>query len=154
MERRRRLEGRTVPVLAACLGLALGLGAGPAVAQEAVVVIAHQDAPVSRLRRQEVSDLFLKKAAVWKDGTQAVPVDFTETAPARAQFSTAIHRRSVAAVEAYWQKMIFSGREVPPTEKLSAAEVVAFVRSHPGALGYVPAGTPLGPGVKVVTVVP
>ena len=30
------------------------------------------------------------------------------------------------------------------------AEVVAFVRSHPGAIGYVADGTAVGDGLKVV----
>ena len=144
--------------LLACLGLALSLapvpGAGPADAQEAVVVIAHQAAPVSSLSRQEVSDLFLKKTTAWMDGTRVVPVDLAERTTARVQFSTAVHKRSVAAVEAYWQKMIFSGREVPPPEKASLSELIAFVRANRGAIGYVPSGFETGSGVKVLKVRP
>ena len=57
-------------------------------------------------------------------------------------------------MKSYWQKMIFSGRDVPPPEKGSPDEVVAFVRSHGGGIGYVPAGTVLGAGVKVLVVKP
>ena len=57
-------------------------------------------------------------------------------------------------VKAYWQQMIFSGREVPPPEKASAKDVVAFVSANRGGVGYVPAGTPLGEGVKTVDVKP
>lgn len=145
-------------VLLICLGLAFGLasgpGAGPAVAQEPVIVIVHPTVPVSGLTRQEVSDLFLKKTKLWSDRTPVVPVDLAEGTATRSRFSTAFHKRDVAAIEAYWQKLIFSGREVPPTKRASAAEVVSFVRRQRGAVGYVPAGTALGPEVKVLKVMP
>jgi len=48
--------------------------------------------------------------------------------------------------------MIFSGREVPPVEKTSGEEALAFVRDNTGAIAYVAAGTPLGRGVKALTV--
>ena len=53
---------------------------------------------------------------------------------------------------AYWQKMIFSGREVPPPEKTSSAEVVAYVRANRGAIGYVAADAALGAGVRVLKI--
>jgi hypothetical protein len=58
----------------------------------------------------------------------------------------------VSAVESYWQQAIFSGRSVPPLEKASDAEVLAFVRANPGAVGYVSGGADLGASVKELTV--
>jgi len=54
-------------------------------------------------------------------------------------------------VKSYWQQQIFSGRDVPPVEKSSDAQVVAFVKQNPGAIGYVAEGTDTA-GTKVVTV--
>ena len=72
----------------------------------------------------------------------------------RSSFSQQIHRKATPAVKAYWQQMIFSGREVPPPEKASPKDVVAFVSANRGGVGYVPAGTPLGEGVKTLDVKP
>jgi ABC-type phosphate transport system substrate-binding protein len=44
---------------------------------------------------------------------------------------------------------VFSGKDVPPPEKGTDADVVAFVKSNPGAIGYVAAGS--ADGVKVVS---
>jgi len=127
--------------------------AGP-LAADSFVVIVNDTEPVSSLSPQEVSNLFLRKLAKWPDGTNVVPVDLDEGSPARVSFSRSVHGKNVGAIKAYWQKMIFSGRAIPPPEKRSPAEVVAFVRSQRGAIGYVPQGTPLGPGIKTLTLAP
>ena len=45
--------------------------------------------------------------------------------------------KNVAAVTAYWNQQIFSGRGIPPVEKENDAQVAAMVHSTPGAIGYV-----------------
>ena len=136
----------------ACLALAFVLDTGPVAAQDPAVVIVNAANPITTLSEREVSDLFLKKAGAFSDNTKAAPVDLGEKSEVRGAFSRWIHRKTTTAVKAYWQQMIFSGRGVPPPEKGSASEVLAFVRSQRGGIGYVPQGTPLGSGVKAVTV--
>jgi ABC-type phosphate transport system substrate-binding protein len=135
-------------------GLALAVFSSPVPAADPFVVIVNAGNKISSLRVQEIADYFLKRTTAWPDGTQAAPVDLADPSPVRESFSERIHHKSAAAVRAYWQKMIFSGRDVPPPEKATPDEVVAFVRSHPGAIGYVPAGTALGSGVKVLVMKP
>ena len=142
---------RALPLVLCC---ALGAVSRQAVAADSFLVIVNAANPAASLRAQDVSDFFLKKTSAWSDGTKAAPVDLDESEPARENFSSRIHHKSTAAVKAYWQKMIFSGREVPPPEKASPEEVVTFVRAHPGGIGYVPSGTALGAGVKVLTMKP
>jgi hypothetical protein len=54
-------------------------------------------------------------------------------------------------VRSYWQQLIFSGRDVPPPELDSDADVVKYVSKHAGAIGYVSGNGDLA-GVKVVIV--
>jgi ABC-type phosphate transport system substrate-binding protein len=123
-------------------------------AAETFQVIVNASNPASSLSVQELSMLFMKKTSRWPDGVEAAPVDLREQSEVRESFSRLIHGKSTAAVKAYWQKMIFSGREVPPPERATGAEVVGFVRANRGAVGYVGADTALGGGVKVLRVVP
>jgi ABC-type phosphate transport system substrate-binding protein len=133
----------------------LGWSAGPAAAaNEPFVVVVNVNNSLTQMRAMEVSNLFLKKTTAWKDGKRVLPVDLLSPASVRESFCQKVHSRGPAAVKSYWQQMIFSGREVPPVEKGSASEVLAFVRSNPGAIGYVPAGTALGGGVKAIEVTP
>jgi ABC-type phosphate transport system substrate-binding protein len=140
-----RLYRRMLPLL---LLLAHG-GALPAAAAEGFEVIVNAANPVAALPADEVSRYFLHKSLQWPNGTKVAAVDLVEDAPARAVFSRAVHQKTTSAVKAYWQRLIFAGRDVPPPEKPSA-EVVGYVRSNLGAIGYVAPGTPLGDGVKVL----
>jgi len=147
---RRRAPG-LLALLAAVVG-ARALGARPAAAQQgAYKVIVNPASAASSVSKSELAALFMKKTAKWSDGTPASPVDLPPEADARAQFSREVLGRPTEAVRAYWNQMVFAGRNVPPTEKPSDDAVVAYVRSTPGAVGYVRADAAT-PGVKVVSV--
>lgn len=113
-------------------------------------VVVNRENPVSAVTRDELSDLFLKKVTSWSSGTHALPVDQAEGA-VRWAFARDIHHRSAAAIRAYWQQRIFSGRDVPPPERENDEDVLAFVRRNPGAVGYVSAAAATD-GVKVLEV--
>lgn len=140
---------RFVPCLL-CAALILA----PVWAQGSFVVVVQASNPVTTMKRQEVSDLFLKRKTSWADGLKATPVDLSERLPVRSVFSESVHKKATAAVKTYWQRLIFAGRDVPPPEKVSAEEVMAYVRSRRGAIGYVPTGTALGNGVKSIVLEP
>lgn len=122
----------------------------PAVAQQ-VEVIVHPDSKVTTISRRELSKLFLRRLRTWADGTMAVPVDQAPSSAVREEFSQLVHERSVVTVEVYWKRMIFSGRGVPPRELADDQAVLEFVRSTPGSVGYVTAGSDLG-GVKALKI--
>ena len=88
----------------------------------------------------------------WPGGQSAEAVDLAEGSSVRAAFSEAVHGKGVEPVKAYWLREIYSGRKVPPPEVGSDQEVLDFVRTHPGGIGYVAAGTPLPEGVKALVV--
>lgn len=133
------------------LALAALLAASPAIAEEpAFQVIVHPASTVTALTKRELADFFLKRVTVWPRGGAVHPVELPEGAAARERFAADVIGKSPAVLKSYWNKLIFSGREVPPVEKRSDEEVVAFVRATPGAVGYVSAAAAVG-GVKVVT---
>ena len=137
---------RTATLLFAAL-LLLPLSASAA----SYKVIVNNAVNVNSLSKKEISDLFMKRTPKWSNGTPVVPVDQSDRSAVRDEFSKTIHGKPTAAVKSYWQQQIFSGRDVPPVEKTSDAEVLALVRSNPGAIGYVDAAADTG-GVRVLTV--
>lgn len=126
------------------------LTSGQVLAQSYKVIV-NKDSSVSSLTKDQISKLFLKKVTRFTDGTTALPVDLVSDSSIRQAFSEDVHGQSVASVRKYWQKQIFSGRGVPPTEKSNDSEVIAYVEANPGAIGYVSASTQTG-SVKVITV--
>jgi ABC-type phosphate transport system substrate-binding protein len=119
-------------------------------AQEFKVIVNSANGTTD-LAADGAAKLFLKQSAKFPNGTAAQPVDLGKGSPVRAAFSKAVLGRAVGAVESYWQQQIFSGKDVPPPAKASDDDVVAFVKSNPGAIGYVSAGAATA-GVKVVEV--
>ena len=144
----RALTRRLVLVL--CLGVARPVAALVA-GQPEVRIVANPDVPVAELTREQVSRLFLKKVPFWSNGVPVAPVDLDEGAQARAAFSQRVHRRSVDMLTRYWQRQIFAGRETPPPTRRSDEEVLAYVRTTPGAIGYVSSDAPVH-GVRVLSV--
>ena len=125
-----------------------------AVAQNSgYVVITHPDNPHDSISKSQASSLLLKKRSRWPDSDlKADPVDLPGSSSVREQLSRDLHERSVSSIKSYWQKQIFSGRNSPPPELSDDQEVVAWVREHPGAIGYVSPRAQLS-GVKALTVV-
>ena len=131
--------------------LAASLPLTPAWAAGRYRVIVNPSNPASTLGRADVARLFLKKVTSWADGRPVAAVDQQRTSPVREAFSAEIHQKDADAIAAHWQVLVFSGRDVPPRILKSDAEVLDFVRSNPGAIGYVSDGVALE-GVKALTV--
>ena len=133
---------------------ALGVTAGRINAEDpsAFKVIVNPSNPATQITRLKVGEIFLKKEKRWPDGQPATPVEPSGKSLVRQRFDQEIFGKSVIAISAYWQQMIFGGKGVPPPEKSTDADVVAFVRETPGAVGYIWTGAD-APGVKVVAIV-
>jgi ABC-type phosphate transport system substrate-binding protein len=128
------------------------VAAAPSLAEEpGYQVIVHPASKVESLTRRQLIDLFLKRVTTWPTGGAVRPVEPPEDGSVRAAFTTQVIGKSPAALKTYWNKLVFAGREVPPVEKGSDEEVVAFVRSTPGAIGYVAPDASVA-GVKVLKV--
>jgi ABC-type phosphate transport system substrate-binding protein len=147
---RNNMIVRTSLLAAFCSALAIGFVA-PAAHAEDYKVIANSGVGAASLTKDQVSQMFLKKLAKWPDGKAVVPVDQAKAAAVREAFSKAVLGRGAAAVVAFWQQQIFSGADVPPAEKANEADVIAFVKATPGAIGYVSAGADAG-DCKVIAV--
>ena len=114
-------------------------------------IVAHAATDVGDLSAATAARIFLKQDKKFPSGAAATPVDQAKTVAVRGSFTREIHSRSVSAVETYWQQQPFSGRDTPPESKAGDNDVLAFVKSTPGAIGYVSAGATVPAGVKVIT---
>jgi ABC-type phosphate transport system substrate-binding protein len=114
-------------------------------------VIVHPNNPTSSIDRDLLARLFLRKITRWPDGRSVFPADLPSSAAVRESFTEQILGRSIAAVRAYWQQAIFSGRDVPPPELPSEQAVVDYVLGNEGAIAYVSRGTNIR-NARVLTV--
>ncbi len=122
------------------LGLTLALGALVCQVAGAGEVIANLEVV---LNADEIRDVFLgEKQFVGK--LKLVPVDNSSL---QAEFLSKVLQSDERKYAARWTRKSFREGLAAPAIKGSDAEVIAFVRATPGAVGYVNSG---GVGVKVL----
>jgi ABC-type phosphate transport system substrate-binding protein len=127
------------------------LSAAPRREREFVLIV-HPSNKTSAIKRKTAGGMFLKKIVTWESGVRVAPVDLPATSGLRDRFSRTVHGKPTAAIRSYWQQQVFSGRGTPPAELANDGEVLAWVRRHEGAIGYVDKETKLD-GVEAVAVV-
>jgi ABC-type phosphate transport system substrate-binding protein len=143
--RRVLLFGLVVAVLAG--------GAAPVASADAKFrIIVNPQVKGTQIPRAALSSIFLRQAARWGDGTSVLPVDQSIKSPVRQAFSYSVLQQGLIEVQIYWQRKIPTGL-VPPPVKTSDEEIVSYVASTPGAIGYVSATTPLPDSVRELAIV-
>jgi ABC-type phosphate transport system substrate-binding protein len=124
--------------------------AAPASAAAFKVIVNEANASAS-VSKDELRAIYTGKSTRWANGQKAEPADLVPEAAAREAFSEAVLGKPVSAVQSNWQRLIFSGKGVPPPELANDRDVVTFVRRSAGAVGYVSDAAAVD-GVKVVPV--
>ncbi len=137
--------------LAATLVLIALAGPRPAAAADAFKVIVNGKMTGRTVARETLSQVYLGKADRWGDGKPITAVDLSTTSPVRAAFSQTVLGMSVVSVRMYWTRTMVSDH-FPPMVRSSDEDVIAFVASRTGAVGYVSADAALPDTVHAVAV--
>ncbi|MCV2353554.1 hypothetical protein LNV09_05195 [Paucibacter sp. B2R-40] len=124
------------------------LAGGAQLAAADVAVIVHPSNAAS-IDEEQITKIFLGQTKTFSGGSEATPVDIKES-PLREEFGTKVLKKNSAQLKALWARQIFTGGAKPPRELGSDEEVIKFVASTPGAIGYVDAGK-ANATVKVIT---
>jgi ABC-type phosphate transport system substrate-binding protein len=137
--------------LAATLVLVALAGPRPAAAADAFKVIVNARMTGRTVSRETLTQVYLGKAERWGDGKPVTAVDLSTTSPVRASFSQTILGMSVVSVRMYWTRTMVSDH-FPPMVRSTDEDVIAFVSSRTGSVGYVSADAVLPDTVHAVVV--
>ncbi len=124
------------------------IGLAPVAQAADFKVVVHASNSTTSISASDLSKYFLKKDVTWPDGRPVVAVDLEPDSPIRAEFTSVIHGKKISSIKSYWHRQIFAGKAIPPVEQGTEAEVLRFVASNPGAVGYVSSSFALGANVK------
>jgi ABC-type phosphate transport system substrate-binding protein len=105
-----------------------------------VVVVVNASSGVERLSREEVINIFLGRFRQLPSGLPALPVDLPASQAEKATFYRLLVKRELAEINSYWARLVFSGRTTPPKQAKSEDEMIEFVGSTQGAVGYLERG--------------
>ncbi|MGS2721672.1 phosphate ABC transporter substrate-binding protein [Paraglaciecola aestuariivivens] len=116
-------------------------------AELVIVVHPSNDAEISK---KSVQRIFLGKEKKFSNGKEALPVNQTTANALRSSFDTDTLGRSSTQIAAYWSKLVFTGKGIPPKELDNDAAVLDIVANNQNAIGYIDSGS-VTDAVKVVS---
>ena len=114
-----------------------------------VVVVVHPSNDAA-LSKKAVQRIFLGKEKKFSNGKEVLPINQTPSSSARDSFDTNTLGRSSTQIAAYWSKLVFTGKGIPPKELDNDAAVLAIVADNQNAIGYVDSASVSG-AVKVIS---
>lgn len=101
-----------------------------------LLVIASEEVPDTSISIEQLAAIYAMKKISWSNGTQVVPVNREASSDERAKFSKVVFNLSPQDLSAYQDRLRFQGK-LPPIVQSSDQAVLGFVRSVPGAIGYI-----------------
>ncbi len=99
-----------------------------------IAVIGHLESGLSAMTQKEVKEIFMGRLKSLPNGSFALPVDQYEL---RARFYFALTERPIEQINAYWARIMFSGKASPPMKLPHSEAIIKVVTENKGAIGYV-----------------
>lgn len=114
------------------------------------VVIVNKSVPDDEVSSSELKNIFLAKKRQWSNAKK-IKISLYRNNALQTNFLQTAIKKSRMKFEIYWKKLIFTGKASMPKRVSTESAIVAFVKSTPGAIGFVSAKTDIA-GVKVLKV--
>ena len=127
--------------------LLLGMASSFSAAAEIAVIV--NKANNSSLDKSTIEKIFTGRMKSFPDGNVAIPMNAAKSMESRDEFNQSVLGRSSSQVNAYWSKLVFTGKGNMPMELASDTEIISTISSNTGAIGYVNVSS-LTDDVKVI----
>ena len=118
-------------------------------AKAELFVIVNSQNTVLTLNQVDIERIFLRKTKRFDNGLAAEPVSQDEDSKIRLEFNEKVLGRDQGKLKYYWSRKMFAGGDKPPPTLWDDDEVIDFVATHDGGIGYVSV-KPADDRVKVV----
>ncbi|SFD59485.1 substrate-binding domain-containing protein [Pseudoalteromonas denitrificans] len=103
----------------------------------AEIAVIVNTANSSTLDKTAIERIFMGKMKKFPNGQVALPMNAAKGMGSRDEFNKAVIGRSSSQVNAYWSKLVFTGKGSMPKELSSDAEMISTISSNQGAIGYI-----------------
>lgn len=133
------------PRFVACALLCLA----PAAWADYYIVVNESNATAS-LTQTEALHLFMGRSRAFPHGGAAKTFELASD-DSRTGFYRALGGMSLAQVNSYWARLMFSGRNLPPQQLDSSAAMIEKLQRDPTAIGWLPEA-PSQKGLRTVLV--
>ena len=122
-------------LLALAALLLMGTSHTRRVGDDPLVVVVSAASSLREMSQSQVTNIFLGRYKRLPSAERAFPAD---SATEKARFYRELVGKTPGEISAYWARLIYSGRTVPPEQISSPDQVIEWVEQTPGAIAYVP----------------
>ena len=116
--------------------LLLSLSSHAASAEVAIIVHPSNN---DHIDDKMIKSMFLGKSKTFSNGAVIKAFNQEDGNITRDEFEQKVLNKSQAQIKAYWSKLVFTGKGIPPEKVNSDQEMVQVVASEAHAIGYVDA---------------
>ncbi len=115
-----------------------------------VLLIGNNSITEKSLAKKDIQRIFLGKMKRWSNGDRIYPVTLRR-GPVRKDFLENYVNNTASAFLSYWRREIVAGTGIPPKSFGTEAEVVEYVSTKKGSIGYISTST-AHEGVKIISI--
>ena len=111
---------------------------GASASEAALAVVVAKDSKIESISKRELVDVYMGRFDVLESGQIVQPVDYENGSVFRGLFYRALVNKNERQINAYWSRLIFSGRAKPPLQVSSPEQSLAYLLRNESALAYMP----------------
>jgi ABC-type phosphate transport system substrate-binding protein len=100
-----------------------------------VVVVSTQNA-IDHLDKKQLIDIFMGRFKNFPNGASVTPIDYFAGSSQRKAFYELLVGKSERKINAYWSRLLFSGRATPPEKASSIPDIIQMMREDVNILAY------------------
>ena len=116
-----------------------------------IIIIANKNVRENRLEAEELRSIFLGEQSVWSD-EKRINFAVLRKGKTHTDFLETFIQKTPKNFVRYWKRQIMTGKAVIPKLAMTEAEVIEYVATTEGAIGYVSAISD-DSGLKVIDIV-
>ena len=106
-------------------------------AEAEVAVVVNISVLADNITKDDIANVFLKRTKNLPNGIQLTPIDQKESLKLKQEFYLKVTGKNPNQLNAYWSRLMFTGKAMPPQTVRNDEEVMHAVRSNPSLIGYI-----------------
>jgi len=101
-----------------------------------IVVIVNPRSNITALTHHQIIDIYMGRNPGLVNGQKFQPYDQAMDSLIRSDFYYGITGKPASAINAYWARLLFTGRASPPKSVADDSAILDIIEKNPMAIGY------------------
>jgi len=102
-----------------------------------IVVVANKENQIEMLTKKQIIDIYMGRKSTFPNGEVVLPIDQATDSTTRKLFYQNLVDKTVSEINAYWARLLFSGRATPPRVVENGSSVINIIKKNKSVIGYI-----------------